>query len=114
MSINEIGLRQRDLTSQLAYSRRLLILGDSFAFGLGVEEEESFAHLLQATLNPLGIGVINGGQTGYSIAQELALAKDLVTRLDPQTLLSCLLLDNDVTEDYFEEGRRSRCATATA
>ncbi len=106
VSINEIGLRQRDLASQLAYSRRLLILGDSFAFGLGVEEEESFAHLLQATSNPLGIGVINGGQTGYSIAQELALAQDLVTRLDPQTLLLCLYLGNDVTEDYFEEGRR--------
>ena len=107
VSINEIGLRQRDLASQLAYSRRLLILGDSFAFGPGVEEEESFGHLLQARIEPARyrrhqrranrLLDRTGARAGEGSRHTLRS-----TRL----LLLCLFPYNDVTEDYFEQGRR--------
>ncbi|MEW6404705.1 MAG: SGNH/GDSL hydrolase family protein [Chloroflexota bacterium] len=67
--INENGLRDR----QHSYERqndgkRILVLGDSFAWGYGVEEAERFSQLLQ---EPLGVEVINAGVSGYSTDQEL-------------------------------------------
>jgi lysophospholipase L1-like esterase len=67
--INEKGLRDR----QHSYERqngieRILVLGDSFAWGYGVEESERFSQLLEGAL---GAEVINAGVSGYSTDQEL-------------------------------------------
>ena len=67
--INENGLRDRGH----AYERendieRILVLGDSFAWGYGVEESERFSQLLEEAL---GVEVINAGVSGYSTDQEL-------------------------------------------
>jgi lysophospholipase L1-like esterase len=67
--INENGLRDR----QHSYARqnnieRILVLGDSFAWGYGVEESERFSQRLEEAL---GVEVINAGVSGYSTDQEL-------------------------------------------
>jgi len=67
--INENGLRDR----QHSYERqndieRILVLGDSFAWGYGVEETERFSQLLEESLE---VEVINAGVSGYSTDQEL-------------------------------------------
>jgi lysophospholipase L1-like esterase len=67
--INEKGLRDRSH----AYERqgdteRILVLGDSFAWGYGVEESERFSQQLEESL---GAEVINAGVSGYSTDQEL-------------------------------------------
>ena len=102
VEINELGLRQRNLESQLEYSRRVLILGDSFAFGLGVSEGSSFAGLLQRHLNPKGLGVINGGQSGFSVVQETRFGEPLALRTTPELILLCPYLFNDIEDDYYQ------------
>jgi lysophospholipase L1-like esterase len=67
--INENGLRDRSH----AYKRqndveRILVLGDSFAWGYGVEESERFSQLLEKSMD---VEVINAGVSGYSTDQEL-------------------------------------------
>ena len=67
--INENGLRDREHS----YDRqndieRILVLGDSFAWGYGVEESQRFSQLLEKAL---GVEVINAGVSGYSTDQEL-------------------------------------------
>jgi lysophospholipase L1-like esterase len=67
--INQNGLRGHDYP----YKRvndvgRILVIGDSFAWGYGVEESERFSELLEASL---GVEVINAGISGYSTDQEL-------------------------------------------
>jgi hypothetical protein len=67
--INKNGLRDR----WHPYERqndieRILVLGDSFAWGYGVEESERFSQLLEKSLN---VEVINAGVSGYSTDQEL-------------------------------------------
>ena len=69
VQINENGLRDR----QHSYERqndikRILVLGDSFAWGYGVEESERFSQLLEKSLDA---EVINAGVSGYSTDQEL-------------------------------------------
>jgi lysophospholipase L1-like esterase len=47
---------------------RVLVLGDSFAWGYGVEESERFSQVLEKSLD---VEVINAGVSGYSTDQEL-------------------------------------------
>ena len=103
--INRFGLRQGNLDEQLQYPNTLLLLGDSFTFGLGVEEEEAFASLIQPDLNARGIGVLNAAQTGYSVEQELHLGTLLVPELEPEVILLCLYAQNDIRGDYEKRYR---------
>jgi hypothetical protein len=70
-----------------------------------VGEEETFAWLLQEPLNRLGVGVINGGQTGYSPEQEIGFGKFLIEATKPQMVALCLFLDNDIEADYRQTFR---------
>ena len=67
--INERGLRDRGHSYERHDdNQRILVLGDSFAWGYGVEESERFSQLLEEAL---GVEVINAGVSGYSTDQEL-------------------------------------------
>ncbi|MEZ4654087.1 MAG: GDSL-type esterase/lipase family protein [Candidatus Eisenbacteria bacterium] len=75
---------------------RILVLGDSYVFGHGVEDDETFcavlAHLLPST------EVLNFGVSGYSTDQELLLLQDRGLAYHPDVVLLCLyrndILDN--------------------
>ncbi|MDG2308463.1 MAG: hypothetical protein P8R42_28120 [Candidatus Binatia bacterium] len=104
--IDENGLRQSNLEAQLRYPRRVLLLGDSFAFGLGVAEEDSFASRIQADLNPVGIGVINGAQTGYGAEQETLLGLELIRKFEPDLVVTALFPLNDIEADFNRRHER--------
>jgi hypothetical protein len=70
-AINSLGLRDREMPRQAPPgTRRLLMLGDSFTEGNGVEREQTFSALIQALLDRDGLGarwqVVNAGIGSYS------------------------------------------------
>jgi len=66
--INDKGLRDRSHSYERQNGiKRILVLGDSFAWGYGVEESERFSQLLEKSM---GVEVINAGVSGYSTDQE--------------------------------------------
>jgi len=76
---------------------RVLVLGDSFAFGMGVDEGSLFSTRLGEFLEADGGGpteVVNMGVLGYATDQELILFEELGMRLSPDVvvLVAC---DND-------------------
>jgi lysophospholipase L1-like esterase len=72
--INGNGLRDREHSYERQNdTKRILVLGDSFAWGYGVEESERFSQLLEKSL---GVEVINAGVSGYSTDQELLWYKN--------------------------------------
>jgi hypothetical protein len=103
VKINQLSLRQRDLEEQLHFAKHLLVLGDSFAFGLGVLEEQSFPSLVKSYLNARGFGVINAAQTGYSVEQERLFGVSIAERIKPDSIILNLFAENDVEGDYFKE-----------
>jgi lysophospholipase L1-like esterase len=69
VQINENGLRDRRHSYERQNDiKRILVLGDSFAWGYGVEESERFSQVLEESLD---VEVINAGVSGYSTDQEL-------------------------------------------
>ena len=94
--INENGLRDR----QHSYERqndldRILVLGDSFAWGYGVEEAERFSQLLEKSL---GVEVINAGVSGYSTDQELLWYQNEGIKYDTD-LVILVIAGNDVGDN---------------
>lgn len=78
---------------------RVLVVGDSFAFGYGVEDEESFPRRLEARWRVEGraVEVLNAGVPGYSADHHLVYLRERGFALAPDLLLVALC-ENDVAD----------------
>ncbi len=70
---------------------RVLVLGDSFAFGMGVDDEDTFPHQLSLVLAAHGVSarVWNAAVPGYTILDQLEQWEQKLARLDPDLVLVC-------------------------
>ncbi|MCC6450013.1 MAG: SGNH/GDSL hydrolase family protein [Candidatus Aureabacteria bacterium] len=92
---NQRGFRDRDHAREKAGKRRIVVLGDSTAWGWGVEAEERFSDRMERMLP--GWEVLNLAQAGYSTDQELLVLETEGLAYGPELVL--LLFDrNDVAE----------------
>jgi hypothetical protein len=91
--INPKGLRDRDLPyDKPAGQLRCLALGDSFAFGWGVEAEESVAKRMEGQMP--GVEVINGACPGWNTLQELGFLEEEGIRYRPD-VVQLFFCEND-------------------
>ncbi len=74
-------------------ARRVLLLGDSVAFGYGLEHEETVARALERTG---GLEVLNAGVEGHGPEQSARLLARLAPALRPDVALLLLCLRNDL------------------
>ena len=95
--INQKGLRDREHSYERPDdTRRILVIGDSFAWGYGVEESERFSQLLETSL---GVEVVNAGVSGYSTDQELLWFRGEGIKYDPD-LVILVFAGNDMGDNY--------------
>ena len=79
--------------------RRILILGDSIAFGFGLAQEDTFAQQLERLLNhdrPGSTEVINAGVPAYNTLQEVTYFQEAGILLEPDVAVLALYW-NDVS-----------------
>jgi lysophospholipase L1-like esterase len=94
--INEKGLRDRSHSYERhGNTKRILVLGDSFAWGYGVEESERFSQRLEKSM---GVEVIDAGVSGYSTDQELLWYRTEGIKYDTD-LVILVLAGNDVGDN---------------
>lgn len=79
---------------------RVFFLGDSFTFGLGVNEGETFTDQLNSQFTTPGIEFSNFGIPGYATDQQLLLL-DRVLRYEPATLVWVVYLGNDLLDNRY-------------
>lgn len=99
LQTNSLGMRGPEILDSPAY--RIALLGDSFAFGWGVEYQESFAYLLGEMLSKefgQAIEVLNYGVPGYSTFQEVSRFEELGIWPD---LVLLYFVDNDFGAPFF-------------
>ena len=102
--INSLGFRGREQTFWgHPETRRVVLLGDSYAFGLGVDQSQTLAAQLESRLQAScrSVAVLNLGVPGYHTGQELALAERVGFDLDPD-LMVLLFYANDETTEAFQ------------
>jgi lysophospholipase L1-like esterase len=79
---------------------RVLALGDSFTFGVGVEEEETWIERLRAHLAESGVAIetINGGVPGYGAKDEVALFERHLLQFKPDLVILAAYMANDMLD----------------
>ncbi|MFZ5802460.1 MAG: GDSL-type esterase/lipase family protein [Candidatus Omnitrophota bacterium] len=94
-SINSHGLRSPEIPyAKPPGEQRVLVLGDSVAFGFGVSDEQTFSRILQEQLGE-GYAVINAGVGGYNTYLEYEFLRAEGIRYDPDVVILAVCL-NDV------------------
>jgi hypothetical protein len=105
--INSRGLRGPDYDyPKPAGTRRVLILGDSFAEGYYVDEEDTARTVLEQRLNAgpcRGWQVVNGGTIAYSTDQEYLFFREEGHRYQPD-LVALLFYHNDLLYNASARG----------
>jgi lysophospholipase L1-like esterase len=98
---NELGLRGGPVRSDAGRAPlRLLFAGDSYAFGFGVEENESFASRVGEFLGgAIGseVEVLNSGVPGWASDQYMLYLRQRGLSLDPD-LLIVAIMQNDAAD----------------
>jgi hypothetical protein len=102
-SINAIGLRDREISRKKpGGTKRVLMLGDSFTEGNGVEAKDAFPARVQALVDAAGLPmkweVINAGEGSYSPLLHYLLLKKQLIELEPDLVILNLDL-SDVYDD---------------
>lgn len=100
-AINSVGLRNEEIPlAKPAGTRRILMLGDSFTEGNGVNAADTFSSRLQARLDRGGLGnrwrVINAGVGSYSPLLEYLYLKNGGLELQPDLVV----LNLDLSDAY--------------
>jgi hypothetical protein len=97
VSLNARGYRGRELTlPKMGDRTRVIVLGDSIAFGFGVSDEQTFPYLLDVRDN--GIEAGNLAVEGYGPGQELLVLQRDGLRADPDVVVLAVCLRNDFVD----------------
>lgn len=99
-AINSLGFRDRlDRTRDRTPGKnRVVILGDSFSAGWGVELSETYGFLLE---DELGVEFVNTARNGGSPLKYLPQARHFIDELRPDLLL-VQLFDNDLNDNMVD------------
>ncbi len=103
-NLNETAFRSTIVTDRRGFRSSdvhpgkptLALLGDSIAFGYGVENDQTLAARLNVLLEEK-LNIVNAAAPGYGLSQEAAMYKDNVDVLHPETLI-LVFHWNDLTE----------------
>ena len=102
VTINADGLRDQSI--DLSRPCRVLLLGDSFTFGHGVSDDQTFEYLLEQRLEslyPERFTLINSGHNGYDTRREAAFLEHYGGRYSPNVIAIFFSL-NDVLANSGE------------
>ncbi len=101
IAVNSKGLRDREFSYEKPPgTRRILCLGDSFTFGYGVRADETFAKLLERSLNEGDSSgsrweALNAGIGSTGTAQQLALYETECYKYSPDVVVVNFCPAND-------------------
>jgi hypothetical protein len=100
--INRLGFRQPDFDEEKpAGVLRVILIGDSFVFGIGVDHDSTLPYHLAAELERRfpseRFQVLNLGIPGNNLASHVELYSTATARLHPDAVVLCLTLVNDLS-----------------
>ncbi|MCB9652755.1 MAG: SGNH/GDSL hydrolase family protein [Deltaproteobacteria bacterium] len=100
VSINSHGFRDDEYSVERTEKRRMLVIGDSFVWGFGVEARDRFSEVIEAGHPEWEI--LNAGVSGYATDQEYLALKGTGLAFKPDVVL-LLVYENDFVENIRTE-----------
>jgi len=105
--INESGFRDRPLSERDPRgTHRIMVVGDSFAFGEGVAVADRSTEVMDAGLDERidgGVDTFNCAVSGYASSDHSALVRFMLPRLEPDLVLLAYCLNDPIhlTDDDY-------------
>ena len=98
--INSLGIRGNNLNPKKDTSIRIVVVGDSFTFGWGVDFENNYGSLVQKKLNQknIQVEVVNLGQPGGFTLHYWKNLERGISFLNPDLVIIGLLQGNDLRQ----------------
>jgi hypothetical protein len=100
IAINSHGMRDREYSLKRTKKKRMLVLGDSFGWGYGVELDERFSEILEKKYPDWEI--INASVSGYGTDQEYLYLRERGIAFRPDVVL-LLFCSNDTGDNSHGE-----------
>jgi lysophospholipase L1-like esterase len=101
VAINAQGMRDSEYPTERTGKKRLLVLGDSYAWGFGVEHGERFSEIIEGR-HP-DWEVINASEIGYGTDQEFISLQQHAPVLKPDLVLLLFCVNDFVNNLKSEE-----------
>jgi len=98
--INSAGLRDDEKSLK---EPDVVVVGDSYAMGWGVNQEESFAEVLE---KKSGLNVLNAAIASYGTAREMLMLRRLDTKKLKVLIIQYCENDFDENKAFFSNGNR--------
>ena len=112
VDVNRLGFRDREFNSKVSDVVRIIAIGDSFTYGLGVQIEDTWVKLAERKLQGEGfkVEIANLGQPGAHPKSYAELAKKAIPVLTPDLVLLAVLQGDDLAQskvrsEPFSESR---------
>ncbi len=96
--LNRFGHRDEEITALLRNQNKVLMLGDSFTFGMNVAQDQTMTADLQKKVDGKRWDFMNAGVIGYSIRQELIYLREHFDEIQPKVVILNVFVGNDLTE----------------
>lgn len=110
LKTNSRGLRsRREISYEPGYKWRILVHGDSFTFGNGVEEENIFVTGAELHLHRQGFvqaELVNMGVSAHGPSLEYLYFQEEGHKYKPKVVVMALFLGNDVMDDFRDSAFR--------
>lgn len=107
--INEVGLpTSKSLSELLQAPRKVLVLGDSFTFGMGVKEGQRYCDALSTRLGPEWAIIPAGYASGYTPVDYEAYLRWAYPQYQPQLVVIGLFPFNDFEETLFRNLQKNK------
>ncbi len=106
VKINSIGLRNGELSIPKPKNVfRIAVIGDSYTYGWGVEEEQTWVRLLESKIKIVGkyVEVVNMGKPGADLEDYLEIARVGIPVVEPDLVILALLQGDDL-HSFSSEG----------
>ncbi|HYG61370.1 MAG TPA: hypothetical protein VEL74_02210 [Thermoanaerobaculia bacterium] len=100
VAINRAGLRGPEVGPRQPGTLRVLALGDSFTFGVGAQQEETYPARLEMVLRERGVRaeVLNAGAPGFGVPDAVAWYEAHGVPLQPDVAVLAVFMANDLQD----------------
>lgn len=105
---NSLGIREHEVQAKDSIKKRILVLGDSFAEGMGAPYDSTWPRVMEQLLNKANkpTEVIDAGVAGSDVFYEYVLYRDKLQHLQPDVIVVSINA-SDYT-DYIYRGGMER------
>jgi hypothetical protein len=112
--INGLGLRDYRELIENGLSKKIIFIGDSFTFGTGVSNYETFSAIAEMQLSErtgYAFYIMNAGKTDTGTYKQKKYLDQLLNKITPEAVMLFYFIDNDPFDTWMEWNQEKKISS---